>query len=158
MKRWDRKGVGGFAEELPALLVVLVAVSLFVASAAQAYASYGSRQAAIRDRERVAAFAGQLCADGELTWNGRLAMFDIASLSDANASSMVLARYDASRMGFEYKVAISDLSGSGCWNFTSGAGHASAAKVRIARACNLVDHSGVVRPALLTVEAWGMRK
>jgi len=156
MRRWDRRGVGGFTEELPALLVVLVAISLFIASAAQAYASYGSRQAAVRDRERVESFAGQLCSDGEMEWQGRLAVFDAASLSDANASAAFQSRYNASRMGFEYAVTISDLSGNGSWVFSSGSGYVAGAKVRISRACNLAEPDGFVRPALLTIEAWGV--
>ena len=157
MKLWDRKGIGGFTEELPALLVVLVAIALFVASAAQAYASYGSRQATVRDRERVESFAGQLCVAAELTWHGRLAMFDVASLSDANTSTTFQSLYNSSRMGFEYNVTFSDLSGTDSWNFASGAGYMAGTKVRIARACNLVDPDGFVRPALITVETWRIK-
>ncbi|MFH0816626.1 MAG: hypothetical protein V1934_07415 [Methanobacteriota archaeon] len=156
MRRWDGKGVGGFAEELPALLVVLVAISLFVASAAQAYASYGSRQSAIRDRERVESFAVQLCAESELTWNGKLAMFEIASLSDSNASDTFHSRYNSSKMGFGYKATFSDLSGADAWIFSSDLEYTGGEKVRIAKACNLVDKGGFVKPALLTVEAWGL--
>jgi hypothetical protein len=156
MKLWDRSGVGGFTEELPALLVVLVAISLFIASAAQAYASYGSRQAAVRDRERVESFAGQLCSDAELTWHGRLAMFDASSLSNANASKAFHSRYNSSRMSFDYSVTIADLSGSDSWNFSSGSVYIAGAKLRISSACNIADSGGFVRPALLTIEAWGM--
>ena len=156
MKRWGGQGVEGFSEELPALLVVLVAISLFVASAAQAYATYGSRQAALRERERVESFATMICADEELAWSGRLGMFHIASLSDSNASASFESRYNSTIIGFSYIVTISDQYSTDSWAFASGPGYASGEKVRIARACNLFEPGGFVRPAILEVEAWGM--
>src|SRR5512137_2282869 len=87
MSRWDRRAVGGFSEELPAMLVILIALSIFIAGAAHAFSSWGERKDAVRDRERVATFAGQICAEQNLTWHGRLAMFDMASLSGANTTA-----------------------------------------------------------------------
>ncbi len=154
MKIWNRRGAGGFTEELPALLVVLVALSLFIASAAQARASYMSRRSAIADRERVESFASMVCADETLTWQGRLGMFDAACLADANASSGFQDRHPS--VGFEYRVTVADDSGTARWSCNSSEPPLSGDKIRVSRPCNVVEPDGFVRTGIVYVEGWGM--
>jgi hypothetical protein len=154
MGLWDRRAVGGFSEELPAMLVVLVAVSLFIASAAQAYASWDERQRDAKERERVETFAARLCAEPNLTWHGRLAMFDSARLADANCSAFLRSAYSADALGFEYSVSVSGIDGAEIWRHASAIEPEGASVVRASRACNVVEADGLVRPCLLEVEAW----
>jgi hypothetical protein len=156
MRKWERQGVGGFTEELPALLVVLVALSLFIASAAQAQASWSSRQSALRSRERVEAFAGLVLADETMLWHGRLGMFDSARLEDANASLDFLAAHRASVVGFDYRVTVTDASGIPVWSCNTSAPPVSGDKVRASRPCNVVTSEGIAIPAMLHVEGWGL--
>jgi hypothetical protein len=155
MSGWDRRGTGGFLEELPALLVVLIAVSLFIASAAQAYVSHVSRVSDMRDRERVETFAGQLCSDEGLTWWGRLAMFSAASLSNDNITATLLEKYPVQQLGFDYNVSFRDASGQVAWSCASGVEAAGQTTISVQRACNIVGLNGTVFPALMTVRAWG---
>ena len=101
-------GISGAFEELPALLVVLVAISLFTVSMAHSYSAYGSNaeyarlQEDCRDFTRMVRGAEIICHDsgpGE---------FDVVALQNLSTETF-LEEFNPELLGFQYRVTVQDL-------------------------------------------------
>ncbi|MEW5937982.1 MAG: hypothetical protein AB1665_09250 [Candidatus Thermoplasmatota archaeon] len=153
MRSWSSKGIGGFMEELPALLVVLVALSVFIAGAANAYYAYVDHRESLSRRERCQAFVGQVLSEPGLTAESRNALFDRSKL-EAMSNEEFTARFPSARAGFEYSVEITAPDAA----YTAGFGYSpveAQTKVVIEAPCNILDEEGIVWPGLLRLTAWG---
>jgi hypothetical protein len=155
MPRWGRGGVGGFTEELPAMLVVLVAVSLFVASLATAHSSFVERERWLDRRESVSSVLGLLWSDQELT-EGHAGMYDAMTLADENSTSYVVSILSPAVLGFQYRLEITSLDGKDL-NFTVETGQRPTGKPTVVESspCNILVGQGHVEPGLVRITAWG---
>ena len=160
MPLWPREGVGEFSEDLPALLVVLVAISLFVSGATQAYSSFQEREKAARERERVECFIALLRSDATIIRDGQAGLFDLEALREANSASQILARYSSARVGFDHSLQfeISPIGGiTENITFSASQKQEGVESVCLAAPCNFVEASGFVVPGRVSLTAWGLR-
>lgn len=158
MKRWGKDGIGDVSEELPALLVVLVALAVFFSGVAQAYSSYVERERTLEMYDRAESLLSSLRSDPALVAEGRVGIFAYATLTDVNSTRRILDTYDSERIGFEFSVRISDTSPEDALSnvtiqdetFPQGA-----ESVVVSSPCNIIDADGFVRPATISLQAWG---
>jgi hypothetical protein len=158
MKSWGKDGVGDVSEELPALLVVLVALAIFISGVAQAYSSYLEREKTLDRNEKIRSFLSTLSSDPALTEEGRIGIFDYAALVDVNSTKHVLDAYSAGKIGFHFSIRISDASRSFRLpnvTFQDEPALEGSETVALSSPCNIIDADGFVRPALIAVNAWG---
>jgi hypothetical protein len=154
-------GVGGFMEELPALLVVLVAISVFVAGVASAYAGYVERSESLARRDRCQAFVQQALSEPSLLHDSRQGLFDwgkISALSNGNFTG----RFPVERAGFNYSVELKVVGNASASAFNIRFGFDAPAgatqKVAIDAPCNILTPEGRAEPAVLSLVAWGFAR
>ncbi|MBI5000250.1 MAG: hypothetical protein HZB92_01805 [Euryarchaeota archaeon] len=158
MRFGGNDGVGGFMEELPALLVVLVAISVFVAGVASAYAGYVERSESLARRDRCQAFVQQALSEPSLLHDSRQGLFDWGKVSVLSNSDFT-ARFPTERAGFNYSIELRAIGNStdsllhARFGFDAPSG--AAQKVAIDAPCNILTPEGRVEPAIMGLVAWG---
>jgi hypothetical protein len=97
--------IAGAFEELPVLLVVLVAISLFSVSVAHAAASWGKSDDYINLQDDCQTFAGMVRASDTLCAEGKTGIFDIGKLQNLSYGDF-LEEFNSTLLGFGYRVTI----------------------------------------------------
>lgn len=150
--RKDREeGMIGVFEELPALLVVLVAISLFAVSVAHSYSAWGESRDFLQLQEDCQTFAGMVRGSDTLCVQGKDGCYDLARLEELSEDTF-RDEFDPVSLDFEYLVSIQyqaiDAVTVQSAEMTPGRGVASFST------CVNVEDNGVMSAARLTVSIW----
>ena len=100
-------------EEVPALLIVVLGLSIFILSFAKAHVAYAVQAEQVRGQELAGQFADAVGAYEELTWDWREGVFSavkLATLPDA----VVLQDFNPDSLHFQYQIAVLDVSSYPC--------------------------------------------
>ncbi len=106
----NSRGGEEYLEEVPALLVIVLGLSIFILSIAQAHVAYAVQAGNVRNQELSWQFTNAIAAYEELTWDDKNGVFDsvkVCTLPD----STLLREFDPDVLGFEYRISIMDVSG-----------------------------------------------
>jgi hypothetical protein len=149
--------IAGAFEELPTLLVVLVAISLFSVSVAHAAASWGESDDYISLQEDCQIFAGMVRASDTLCAEGRTGVYDIGKLQNISQDDF-LEEFNSTLLGFGYRVTIQCIDPE-TGNVTSnGEIQTSEMPQNLELAsfhtCVNVDNAGSTGAARITVTIW----
>ena len=109
MRRRDVRAVAGSFEDLPALLIILVASSVLIVTIAGSYAAYHSYLDGLRLHEEAVQFSQAVRTYDILTWNGEEGRFLASKLNENSRAQMVLD-FPPESLGFHYNVRIQDVS------------------------------------------------
>jgi hypothetical protein len=151
------EGVSGAFEELPALFVVLVGISLFAVTVAHAYSSQAGEQDFTALQEDCLAFS-RMVRSSDLLCNGEAAgNLDLTVLKNLSGDC-VLEEFDPLALGFEYSLAVSrlDTTTGGIapvFNFSSVVVENALQTASFASPVNL-NEFGSVGAGVLTVSVW----
>lgn len=97
--------IAGAFEELPTLLVVLVAISLFSVSVAHAASSWGESDDYTDLQEDCLTFAGMVRASNTLCVQCKTGIFDIGKLQNISNEDF-MEEFNSTLLGFGYRVTI----------------------------------------------------
>jgi|SRR3990172_4819391 len=151
--RGDRRGIAGFFEEIPLLTIVIIGLSVFLASLFSAYSLYVGALEALRFRENAQDFAESLYADSRLTGDGPGGRFIAASLTE-DVRAELETDFQPINLGFHYNVTVSDVSDYPD-RFTWYAGESAAGRdVRTITKPLVIVDGDLAHPSLLIVKVW----
>ena len=109
----DCRGIGGFFEEMPVLIIVLISLTLFLSSFVHAYGTYADNLNTVKTHELA-----RRITDDFRAWDGVLdeaenadGMLSYAKLTDPNFNAQVLEDFNASALRLQYSFTITDISG-----------------------------------------------
>jgi len=112
----DSTGIGAI-EELPALLVVLIAISLFSVSFAQATTSWNENQDFIVMQKNCQKFSEMVRSSDILCGENSAGIYDFHRVQ--NISSNFFNQYNSSLLGFEYLITIQPFNNSSFYSVQS---------------------------------------
>jgi hypothetical protein len=149
--------IAGAFEELPTLLVVLVAISLFSVSVAHAAASWGESDDYIKLQEDCQTFAGMVRASDTLCAEGKTGIFDIGKLQNISQEDF-LEEFNSTLFGFGYRVTIQCVEPE-IGNATLGVEIQTSEmpqnlELASFHTCVNVDNAGTTGAARITVTIW----
>lgn len=155
--RMNDSGIAGAFEELPVLLVVLVAVSLFSVSVAHAAATWGESDGTAQLQDESDAFSEMVRASDTLCIGGSEGVYDFNSLQIFSEAD-ILDEFNSSVLGFDYRISIQCIDPSS-GNITLGvevqtSPLPSGGPVACTHTCVNVDKGGSVGAARVTVTVW----
>lgn len=155
--RADNIGIAGAFEELPTLMVVLVAVSLFSVSVAHAVLSFDSTEDYSGLREDCLTFSGMVRASETLSDDGKPGVFSHNKLQNLTGEDF-LREFNATSLGIGYRVSVQCLdTGTGNiildWTVQS-ADIPKSLDLATFSSCIGVDNNGIREAARLTVTIW----
>ena len=149
--------VTGVFEELPALLVVLVGISLFTVSATHSFSEWGGDQEYASLQETCQIFAGMVKTSALLCLEGRSGCFDMAMLENCSEREF-LSTFNSSILEFEYQVTIQCLNMStGLSAFTLSVNSSDigvASEIATFSTCTSVYSGNRAGAARLSVSIW----
>jgi hypothetical protein len=155
MGGWNREGIAGFFEDLPALLVVLVAVAIFILSIAGAYAAYGDYLQQLRFHEQAVEFSESIRTYEFLTYNQEEGKFQADALNETTAAQMAID-FHPENVGLHWNVRVVDVSGYG-GKYTWSAGETvpqGVSRIAITSPLTIRNNSDQIRGARLVVTVW----
>lgn len=148
----DSRGVAGFFEELPLLTIVVVALTLFLASLFTAHGIYFRTLEDLRYRQTAQDFAENIYAHRLLTGGGPGGRFLAPSLSD-DVRVKIEGEFRPEGVGFHYNLTIADVSDyPDALSWT--AGEPAAAEVRLVTKPVLLVDGDLAHAGLLFVRVW----
>lgn len=103
-------GVAAFVEDIPALIVVIVAMGAFTAACIGGYSSWVSARADSAMTERAYEFLYEVRSCGALVHNGNSGVFDAQRLMTVN-ETFIRDVYNVSVLSFNYRITVLDVSG-----------------------------------------------
>ena len=106
----DRTGLE-VLEQIPALILIVMATGIFLSTALHAYVDYGASKGDIHMQEESASFLALVQGWDRLTVDGgdSISLSALLSTTDAN----ITTDFDPDTIGFDYQVAFIDKSGYG---------------------------------------------
>ena len=110
------EAIAGAVEELPALMVVLIAISLFSVSFAQATTSWSDNRDYIELQEDCRTFAGMMRSSDALCGNCDAGVFDISNIQNATGP-VLFNEFNSTFLGFEYRVSVQSIDGNSSVTF-----------------------------------------
>ncbi len=148
-------GIAGFFEDLPALLVVLVGVVVFLLSIAGAYAAYGEYLAQLRFHENAVEFSESVRTYGPLTVNGEEGKFSAGALNDSTAAQMAID-FHPDMVGLHWNLRVVDVSTyPGKYEWSAGeALPEGASRVAVTSPVTIRNNSDQVHAGRLIVTVW----
>jgi len=108
MRRGGESGASEFLEELPALLVVLLGITVFLASSVQAYFSYRDYQDGLRLHQHAVDFSEGVRNYSPLLWAEEPASFSAGALNES-VRAQFHKDFLPERLGFRYSVRVETL-------------------------------------------------
>lgn len=153
----DRKGAGGMMEELPAFMVVVISLIIFIASSYSASISFGNMRNSASLREDASSYLRafrsyeSILERGTYTGEPLTGQFDPAKLDGLDTSAL---RKDLNPR-HPFNVTVQDMMTNVTWSF--GANPAlspGSSHVRESTAALIALPDGDRNPALLTVVMW----
>lgn len=149
--------VSGAFEELPTLLVVLVAISLFSVSVAHAAASWGESEDYSRLQGDCATFTELVRGSETLCIEGKSGIYSFGSVQNFSGDSF-FEEFNTSTLNFEYRIFIQCVdSGTGNLSLNleiKSSEIADASETACCHTCVNVDRDGVMLAARVTVTIW----
>ena len=156
-KTLSDEAVAGAFEELPVLLVVLVAVSLFSVSVAHSAASWGAEDDYSNLQEDCQAFSEMVRSSRTLCLEGRSGIYDYSRLQNMSQSNF-FEEFNSTLLGFEYRVIVQCLD-TGAGNISQNVTIRTSempkgAPLATFSTCVSVDFDGRMGAARLTATIW----
>lgn len=105
----DNRGVAGFFEDIPALIIVVIAIGMFTVSAAHVYAGYVAQQNTLRMYDDCREFTQSIRTYDGLTYRSQEGMFDIQKIESLANETLEYA-FNRTSLGFDYQIIIRDVS------------------------------------------------
>ncbi len=152
----DRRATGGFFEEIPAFVVIVLSVSLFLVAACSTYGRMG------QDRElsdlqddcqrlcRAFRGYGAVLEKGQCSLEPRNGVFEAGKLDALDYSTL----QGALNSPHLYNLTVRDLSTGQNWSFGRALPVGASAKVKVSSAAVVAGESGRHDPARLEVVMW----
>ncbi|MDO9537676.1 MAG: hypothetical protein Q7J68_05110 [Thermoplasmata archaeon] len=156
MVRVGNDAIAGAFEELPSLLVVLVAISLFSVSVAHASISWNENSDYLALQEDCIVFAGMVRNSKVLGMDGQPGTYDSKVLLNLSEESF-FEEFNSTLLGFGYRVVINciDSDGQSNLNLTIQSSEiAQATDFATAHTCVNVDMGGKMAAARVAVTIW----
>jgi hypothetical protein len=151
--------IAGAFEELPVLLVVLVAISLFSVSVAHAASSWAESDDYLNLQDDCQTFAGMVRASDTLCAEGKTGIYDIGKLQNISQEDF-LEEFNSTLLGFGYRVTIQCIDPE-TGNVTLGVEIQTSEmpqnlELASFHTCVNVDDAGATGAARITVTIWGL--
>jgi hypothetical protein len=153
--RHDRRGIGGFFEEIPAFVVVL-SVSLFLVAAYTTYGRLGQDRelSSLQDdcQRLCRAFRGyeMVLEKGQSSMEPRSGVFEEVKLEGLDFSGL---EKDLNSP-HAYNLSVRDLASNRSWSFGKAPPVGTAFKVKVSSAAVVADEKGSHDPARIEVVMW----
>jgi hypothetical protein len=148
--------VAGAFEELPALMVVLVAISLFSVSVAHAVNAWSEGAESARLGEDCLAFASMVRSSETLAGPGG-GDIELSRLMNATSESF-MEEFDPESLGFGYRVTVNCLdleTGNSTWTVVLGTGEMpDGASLATVHTCANVLDGEAVGASRIAVTIW----
>ncbi len=106
--KWRRDGVAGFFADIPALLAIIIGLSIFTFSLYSAHGSYLDRRGSEDMARRLDSFAKEFNTNSVLTSSPGVYLGE--ALRNLNQSD-VMELYPPEALGFHYRIDFQDDSG-----------------------------------------------
>ena len=155
--RADNVGIAGAFEELPAILVVLVAVSLFSVSVAHVATSNDQSDEYSVLQEDCLVFTAMVRASKTLCEEGQSGTYSLDNLQNITEEDF-LKEFNATALEIGYKVTVQCLdseTGNITLNWTARTGELpQGGNLASFNSCVSVDNRGIRGAARLTVTIW----
>ncbi len=155
----DNRGIAGFFEDIPALIVVVIAIGMFTVIMVHAYAGYVAQQNALRMYEDCREFTQSIRTYDSLIYQSQEGMFDVQKMETLTNETL---EYDFNRtsLGFDYQILIRDVSdypkpivkSFGTFHIPPNIG-----KITITSSINIRVSSDEIHAAQLIVTIWSWR-
>jgi len=139
-------------EELPALLVVLIAISLFTVSVAEATMTWNENQEWEMLQKDCKTFLKLLRCSELLCIPNSPGIFDQAKLSNISTNELAQT-FNTSDLGFEYRISIQTMLNNVSLLFYSSA-FPESGMVCTSHSCVNLDNQGRIGGARLVVSIW----
>lgn len=139
-------------EELPALMVVLIAISLFSVSVAHATMSWDDNQEYVALQEDCQTFAGMVRSSDILCGENPAGIYNLASIQNIS-NEAVLEEFNSTLLGFEYRITIQPIDNQTAISFQS-AEMPDILQVATVHTCVNIVESGRMTAARLIVSIW----
>jgi len=107
--RKDNKGVAGFFEDIPVLIVVVISIGMFIVSVVHVYANYAAQQDALRMYEDCREFTQAIRTYDSLMYQSQEGMFDVQKM-ETLANETLEYDFNRTSLGFDYQILIRDVS------------------------------------------------
>jgi len=152
----DRRGIGGFFEEIPAFVVIVISVSIFLVAAYDTYGRLG------QDRElsslqddcqrlcRAFRCLGAVLEKAPGSMEPKSGVFEAGKLDALDYSTL----QGALNSPHLYNLTVRDLSTGQNWSFGRALPMGASAKVKVSSAAVVAGESGRHDPARLEVVMW----
>jgi len=154
--RHNRRGVGGFFEEIPAFVVVVLSVSLFLVAAYTTYGRMGhdTELSSLQDdcQRLCRAFRGYegVLEKGAISQEPMNGVFEAGKLDGLDYSTL----QGALNVPHLYNLTVFDLLTGRNWSFGCALPAGAAMKVKVASAAVVADEKGSHDPARIEVVMW----
>jgi len=154
--RRDHRAVGGFFEEIPAFVVVVLSVSMFLVAAYSTYGRMGDdgRLSSLQDdcQRLCRAFRGLPAAldDGQGLRGPANGIFSADKLDALNSSAL----RGELRSPNQYNLTVFDLSSGRNWSFGEAPPASASMRVKVSSAAVVAVEGGHRDPARLEVVMW----
>jgi len=105
--RWDRRGVAGFFEDIPALIVIVTGVGIFLSSMINAFTNYQNKQYEDEPEEETQILLESVISYSKLKRSGyKDGTFDLGKLRKMTSENLTRDIHS----DFEYEVKVEDVS------------------------------------------------
>ena len=139
-------------EELPALMVVLIAISLFSVSMAHATMSWDDNQEYIALQEDCQTFAGMVRSSDTLCGENAAGIYNLARIQNITNETF-LEEFNSTLLGFEYRIIIQPIDNQTAIAFQSAEMVDILQMATVHTCVNLVEN-GRMTGARLIVNIW----
>ena len=139
-------------EELPALLVVLIAISLFSVSFAHATTSWADDREYLDLQEDCRTFAGMVRSSETFCGDYDTGYFDISRIQNTSWPAL-LNEFNSTLLGFHYRVSIQPIGENNSITFQTSE-ILDISNVATYHTCANILENGTVTGARLTVSIW----
>ena len=139
-------------EELPALMVVLIAISLFSVSVAHATMSWDDNQEFITLQEDCQTFSNMVRSSDILCSENSAGVYNLANIQNVSSEAL-LKKFNSTLLGFEYRITIQPIDNQTAISFQSGEVPDILQMATVHTCVNIVESSRITA-ARLIVSIW----
>ena len=143
-------------EELPAIMVVLIAISLFSVSVAHATMSWDDNQDYLTLQENCQTFVGMVRNSDILCGENPAGVYDFASIQNISSETF-LKEFNSTLLGFEYRISIQPIDNQTAITFQSSE-IIDIMQVATVHTCVNIVESGRITAARLIVSIWEVQE
>ncbi|MCK5024912.1 MAG: hypothetical protein KAR56_04775 [Thermoplasmata archaeon] len=151
-ERLGEEGTAGPFEELPALMVVLIAISLFSVSVAHATMSRDDNQEYITLQEDCRTFASMVRSSHVLCGENPAGIYNLVHIQNIS-NEAVLEEFNSTLLGFEYRITIQPIDNQTAITIPSAEVSDILQMATVHTCVNIVDNDRITA-ARLIVSIW----